>query len=341
LDRVIHAVAPVRVCDIGGWTDTWFARHGHVCNIAVQPGVAVDVAVSPAREPSPRVVIDAVDFDERIELDAEHSVPARHALLAAAVAEGTVPDDQSIEISITSGVPPGCATGTSAAVAVAIIAALDHLANTRRAPAEIAAAAHRVEVERLGLQSGVQDQLAAAHGGINHIEITAYPSAALNPISLSDDELRELERRLLLVYLGHPHHSSAVHERVVEELAREGSSSPRLDALRRCGARAATALAAGDWDALGRVMIQNTDAQTALHPSLVSDDARRVIALARDHGAAGWKVNGAGGDGGSLTVLCGPGDAGRRALYAAIERAAGICAMPMGLSPRGATCWES
>jgi D-glycero-alpha-D-manno-heptose-7-phosphate kinase len=50
-------------------------------------------------------------------------------------------------------------------------------------------------------------------------------------------------------------------------------------------------------------MIANTDAQGALHPALVGADARRVIELASAQGAAGWKVNGAGGDGGSLTLL--------------------------------------
>ncbi len=50
-------------------------------------------------------------------------------------------------------------------------------------------------------------------------------------------------------------------------------------------------------------MIANTDAQQALHPGLVGVDARRVIELAASHRAVGWKVNGAGGDGGSVTIL--------------------------------------
>ncbi len=50
-------------------------------------------------------------------------------------------------------------------------------------------------------------------------------------------------------------------------------------------------------------MIANTDAQRALRPELVGTDAERVIAAAGAGGAIGWKVNGAGGDGGSLTIL--------------------------------------
>lgn len=33
----LHAQAPIRICDIGGWTDTWFAKYGSIFNIAVSP----------------------------------------------------------------------------------------------------------------------------------------------------------------------------------------------------------------------------------------------------------------------------------------------------------------
>jgi hypothetical protein len=41
--RLIKCSAPIRICDLGGWTDTWFARHGAVLNIAVFPDVEVIV----------------------------------------------------------------------------------------------------------------------------------------------------------------------------------------------------------------------------------------------------------------------------------------------------------
>ena len=55
-------------------------------------------------------------------------------------------------------------------------------------------------------------------------------------------------------------------------------------------------------------MIANTEAQGSLHPGLVGVDARRVIEGAAAHGAIGWKVNGAGGDGGSVTILSATGE---------------------------------
>ena len=66
-------------------------------------------------------------------------------------------------------------------------------------------------------------------------------------------------------------------------------------------------------------MIANTEAQRRLHPALLSWDAERVIEIARAHGALGWKVNGAGGEGGSLTLLCGPRSEIKRAMLREIE----------------------
>ena len=43
--RIINCVAPIRICDNGGWTDTWFAKTGKIFNIGVYPYVEVQVEV--------------------------------------------------------------------------------------------------------------------------------------------------------------------------------------------------------------------------------------------------------------------------------------------------------
>ena len=73
--------------------------------------------------------------------------------------------------------------------------------------------------------------------------------------------------------------------------------------LRDAATAARDAVLAQDLGAFGRAMSDNTEAQRSLHPGLVGVDADRVIELAVAHGALGWKVNGAGGDGGSVTIL--------------------------------------
>ena len=88
-------------------------------------------------------------------------------------------------------------------------------------------------------------------------------------------------------------------------------------------------------------MIANTEAQGRLHPELIGADASRVIDIAREHGAWGWKVNGAGGEGGSLTLLCGPLSPVKRAMIRDIEQESELFRnIPIRLSRRGLCTWE-
>jgi len=242
---------------------------------------------------------------------------------------------------VYSAMPGGGSTGTSAAVTVALIGALSHLASRQWSPHQIAHEAHAVEVEMLQQQSGVQDQLCAAYGGINYIEISHYPEATVFPIRVPDSIWWELERRLVLIYLGQAHDSSRVHERVIAELQNEGPESRRLQDLRLTAEKSRDAIIAGDFTALGRAMIENTEAQGRLHPDLISRDARRVIEIARKCGAIGWKVNGAGGEGGSVTLLCSELSDIKREMVRAIEAAAPLSKeIPIHLSRHGLRVWE-
>ena len=76
---------------------------------------------------------------------------------------------------------------------------------------------------------------------------------------------------------------------------------------------------AGEVEQLGRAMAANTEAQARLHPDLVGPDALAVITTARRHGASGWKVNGAGGPGGSVALLASADRAAGARMLAAIE----------------------
>jgi D-glycero-alpha-D-manno-heptose-7-phosphate kinase len=82
-------------------------------------------------------------------------------------------------------------------------------------------------------------------------------------------------------------------------------------------------------------MIANTEAQRALHPELVGADAHRVIEIAAAHGAIGWKVNGAGGDGGSLTILSATREANAALAPRVTEGDPGYRVLPIEISPVG------
>ena len=338
---VVNSVAPIRICDNGCWTDTWFAGHGQVFNVAVYPYAEVQVAIHSARDTAAPLVIHPENFGERYEVRHEAPPWGPHPLLEAAIAYMKVPRDLRLEVTIHSETPAGAGTGTSAAVTVALVGALDALTPGRLTPHEAAAAAHRVETEMLGRQCGIQDQLASAYGGINYIEMFVYPHASVSPVLVPNPVWWELERRLLLVYLGKSHDSSALHEAVIRSLENAGPDSPAIVDLRRTAPLSRDALYAGDFEGLGRAMTESTEAQGRLHPALVGTEARRVIEIAKAHGALGWKVNGAGGEGGSLTLLCGESSARKRALVREIEQdSPAFRSIPIYLSRHGLRVWR-
>jgi D-glycero-alpha-D-manno-heptose-7-phosphate kinase len=335
-------VAPIRISDFGGWTDTWFAGQGRVLNIAVYPYVEVQLRVLPRGEAGKRVTIFAENYGERYSIAVPKGHYEKHPLLEAAIEYMGVPEDMAIEVRIYSEAPVGCSTGTSAAVSVALIGALDRLTNGHKSAYEIARTAHTIEAEMLKQQSGIQDQLASAYGGINFIEMYQYPHAAVSPVQVPNTVWWDLESRLSLIYIGHAHSSSRVHEMVIRELEAAGPAAAKLTVLRQTPLDAKAALGRGDMAALGQTMQVNTEAQRHLHPDLISPAHQQIIDIAQAHGALGWKVNGAGGDGGSVTLLSGPEMAAKRAMLRVIEQAnPAFKVIPIYLSRFGLRVWET
>ncbi len=111
--RIINSIAPIRICDNGGWTDTWFAEHGKVFNIGVYPYAEVQIEVYRHDAQEERVIIYAENYGERYvrHLKTEWD---RHPLLEAAIEYMGVPDDVAFQVTIYSEAPAGASTGTSA-----------------------------------------------------------------------------------------------------------------------------------------------------------------------------------------------------------------------------------
>lgn len=338
---LIKCTAPIRICDLGGWTDTWFAGSGKVLNIAVFPYVEVLVKVQKKRSEGPSITIHAENYGDSYQIKTNAKGWSKHPLIEAAFRLFNLPKDLQLEVSIFSEAPAGASTGTSAAVSVAVIGALDFISGGALTSHEIAGKAHYVETEILKLQSGIQDQLCSAYGGVNFIEMKNYPESSVSPIYLKEGLAWELESRLLLIYLGKPHSSSEVHKTVIARLESSPQFRKCLDPLRQAAEDGKRALLSGDLRAFGNTMIANTEAQAKLHPELVGERARKVIEIAKEFKVCGWKVNGAGGAGGSVTLLMGENTRHKHALIQAIESAnPDFKNIPIRLAPYGLRRWR-
>jgi len=338
--ELIKAVAPTRICDVGGWTDTHFAKFGSIFNIAIYPYVEVQICTLPSINTDNRIVISADNYGDTYSISPNKIGYGKHPMLEAAIKKMSIPENISFKINIYSYAPPGASMGTSAAVSVALIGALDALTPNHLTAHEVAAFAHSIETDELNLECGIQDQMSSAYGGINFIDMYKYPHASISKVQTDPKTLWELEQRLLLVYIGTPHCSSEVHKKVISNLGINAYKDNRICRLRELASMAKNALFDNDLNALGYIFNENTNIQRALHKELVCDKFEEIISIAKEFNAIGCKVNGAGGDGGSIAILTNGDMAVKRKMEKIIVEK-GYYTLPVYLSADGLKVWKT
>lgn len=168
--------------------------------------------------------------------------------------------------------------------------------------------------------------------------MTQYPYASVSPIQIPNTIWWELEQRLLTVYIGTPHSSSEVHKKVIAKLGEDASDDPHIVKMRNLAFQAKDALFMGNFAELGKTMIENTEVQKDMHTDLVCSTFEEIISLCRRYHILGYKVNGAGGDGGSLTILTDGNAAQKRQLEQALQQR-GYTSLSIYLSRHGLRVW--
>ncbi len=183
------------------------------------------------------------------------------------------------------------------------------------------------------LECGVQDQLAAAYGGVNFMEVE-YPSARVFPLPLGSSMRCELEDRFVLVYTGKSHFSSEMHQKVIAEADRHRRDFVQLADAATTGKQA---LLGDNLDLFADAMNRNWQAQKNLHPDITTPGIEALHRAAFAAGALGFKVNGAGG-GGTVTILA------RRNATPGVQRAArdlGMEVLPAQIDETGLQIWTA
>ena len=331
---IVKAWAPNRILDFGGWTDTWFAKHGCILNFAVT--LYSQAVVKTRAKPGVSIIVEE-ESGEVMQIPAGKDAlyDGQYDLLKAAVKAMEI---DKVDVHVYSDVPAGCGTGASAAVSVALLGALAFLADRHYTAHEVAALAHQLETRELKIESGVQDQIAAASGGMGFHVIDPYPRVSSSPVKLRRDLVWELESRLLLVYTGKRHLSGDVHHQVISDYqAGNQQAVSAIETLRETPRQAIAALYRGDLEAFAEVMNSNNAAQKSLHPAISTAQIEEIEARARAAGAIGLKINGAGG-GGSLSVLCATDR--RRQVENALKEA-GYQLLPFHFDWEGLRVWQA
>lgn len=195
-----------------------------------------------------------------------------------------------VEVEVQLDIPAGSGLGSSAALATACARALSHLAHERQPAIDdprVERAVAQAEGIFHGSASGI-DQAASIYGGVFRFERDGGTGRRTN---LTTSGLH------LAICQAAPGASTATQvQRVRELLTRRGGSGQQLLGLvREVVQEAELALAARDWSALGDLMNINHGALGAMGVSTQALD--HACHIAREAGALGAKLTGAGGGG--------------------------------------------
>jgi len=208
-----------------------------------------------------------------------------------------------IEISALADIPSGTGLGSSGSFTTALLKALFAHRRTHISPQELAELACDVEINKLQEPIGKQDQYAAAYGGITCFNFHRDDRVSLEPLGLSMDTLHALEDHLLLFFTGYARSASAILSD--QDSRTKESSSEMLDNLhyvKELGRRSRLALELGDLKTFGSLMHEHWLHKKLRSKGMSNQKIDHWYDLARDAGAVGGKVVGAGG-GGFLLLL--------------------------------------
>ncbi len=206
---------------------------------------------------------------------------------------------------IAPEVPSGTGLGSSSSTAVALITAISTAQDRSISPAAVAQLACHLEIDRLQMPIGRQDQYAAAFGGLNVITFT-HGETTVAPCPVTDQTARALQERLLLFFTGQRRRSTTIL--TAQRDATQRANSPTLSALHDIKALARKmydALKAGDLPAVGHLLDESWMHKRRLAPGVTTPQIDTWYEEARSAGAIGGKITGAGG-GGFLLLFAEP-----------------------------------
>lgn len=107
-----------------------------------------------------------------------------------------------IEITSIADIPSGTGLGSSSSFAVGLLNALYTYVGERLSAGELAKRACQIEINVLGHPIGKQDQYAAAYGGVNYFTFEHSGDVQREKILVSDNDLRNMNRKLMMFYTG-------------------------------------------------------------------------------------------------------------------------------------------
>ena len=291
MPRMIVSRTPLRVSFVGGGTDIpeFYMEHGGaVVSTAIDKWI--HVVVSRRFEGDLRVSYSRTEIvDTAAQL--EHEL-VREGLRVTGMPRG-------LDIATLADLPSGTGLGSSSTVMVGLLAALYAYQGVYRSPLELAEQAATIEITHLEKPIGRQDQYAAAVGGFNLIEFLRDGAGTrVHPIVCPSGTLERLHSSLIMFYTGRQRAASSVLSAQKEAISNDSHGTvTALETMRDFAYEMRDRLAEGDVEGVGSLLDRNWQIKRSLADGITNDEIDSWYVSAREAGALGGKLLGAGGSG--------------------------------------------
>ena len=272
-------------------------RHLKPCTFNAAIRMRTAVSLKPYREGYVRIsskgfetaefILDRVPFD--------HPLGLMFAVAAYFRADG-------VHISIESTSPPQSALGGSSSAAIALVAACYAAFRNEDMPQmiprdQVVFLAHAIEQSVAGIPCGMQDQLAAAYGGVNAWHWTADMDGKTfrrTPV-LSNRNNSDLRKHILIAYCGIPHESRNINSQWVKQFV-SGMHRSYWKEIVLCTQSFVDALMKENYKEASWWMNRETDIRCHMTPDVLDEMGKKLFKEALESGC-GARFTGAGGGG--------------------------------------------
>ncbi len=306
---IVRARAPLRLGLAGGGTDV--SPYADLYGGAIlNSTISLNVYASLIPSTGDVITFNSIDLGKSKSFDVAPELPVDHPLsLFAGVYNRVVRDfndgnEFSCEMTTYVDVPKGSGLGTSSTICVAILGAFTEYLQLGLGEYDIAHLAYEIERQDLKMAGGRQDQYAATFGGVNYMEFGKDESVIVNPLRIKSEYLSELEHNLLLYYTGRTRVSSQIIER--QRSAFKKSHNQSIEAahlLKEQSVDMKKALLTGRIDEIGTILHHGWVEKKKMAEGISNEEIEEIYKAARNAGASGGKISGAGG-GGYMMLYC-------------------------------------
>lgn len=283
---------PFRISFAGGGTDLrefYSQESGRVISTSIDKYIYVVIKRQLGIvEHKYRINWSQVEFKDKIE-DIEHPI-VKEALKFFKV-------DFPIEITTFSDIPGQTGLGSSSSFAVGLVNALHALRGEMVTKHTLASEAAHIEVDVLGRAMGKQDHFAAAYGNLNVFTFNPDESVTVEPVLYRPEIKKAIESNLLLFYLKTKRDASNILKTQQKETQNKLNSLRELKDLVVPLRDIISNSSGNELNKFGELLDKGWKIKRELTDKISSDEIDNYYQKAKDSGAIGGKLLGAGGGG--------------------------------------------